>query len=459
LAGAKIRPLAHDMGETSRMSSSPLPPGPRSSIPLLYAYFTNPVECGARMAKTWGDTHTLPGNPPLVMTGDPAGIKAIYSADPDSFVPANQDMADLIGRHSMLLIHGAEHRAARKLMMPAFHGARMRAYGELMVRLTEQHTAAWRPGAKVNMLETAQAISLDVILQAVFGVRDPERMKALGAVILETVNGISPIVAAFQSLRRNFGGWGPWAAHQERMRRLHDQFGIAIATARQSETREDILAMLLHARDEHGQAMPDDEIEEHLLTLIFAGHETTAIAISWAIYALHRPENAAVLSKLRAALQELPPDATPDVVAKQPYLDAVCHETLRRYPLAPAPSPRKLVKPLELCGFTLPVGTNVAASIGMVHFNESLYPEPMTFRPERFLDRSFGPFEFIPFGGGARRCLGAALAAYEMRLVVATLIQRFALRLASNKPDKGTVRAANASPKSGIPLWVDEVGV
>lgn len=437
------------------MATSRLPPGPRSSIPLLYAYFTNPVECGAKTAKAWGDTYTLPGKPPLVMTGDPAGIKAIYSADPDTFVPANQGLADLIGRHSMLLIHGAEHRAARKLMMPPFHGARMRAYGELMGRLTEQHTAAWRPGARVSMLETAQAISLDVILQAVFGVTDPERMKALGAVILATVNGITPIMAAFEPLRREFGGWGPWAAHRRRVRTMQDQFALAIATARQSESREDILAMLLQARDEHGQAMPDDEIMDHLFTLIVAGHETTAIAISWAIYALHRPENAAVLDKLRAALNELPQDATPDQVAKQPYLDAVCNETLRRYPLAPAPAPRQLTRPLELCGFTLPVGTHVAASIGMVHFKESLYPDPMTFRPERFLERSFGPFEFIPFGGGARRCLGAALAAYEMRIVVATLIGRFGLRLASDKPDKGAVRAANAGPKTGIPLLVE----
>lgn len=189
---------------------------------------------------------------------------------------------------------------------------------------------------------------------------------------------------------------------------------------------------------------------------MFAGHETTAIAIAWACYALHRPENAAALERLRAELAALGPAPEIEQLDKHPYLDAVCQETLRRYPIAPAPSPRKLLRPLELMGYTLPAGTGVSVAIGVAHFREELYPEPMRFLPERFLERKFTPFELVPFGGGARRCLGAAMAGYELRLVLGTLLRRCRLRLASLRPDEGKVRAANVGPARGVPMIVEE---
>src|SRR5262249_31742461 len=153
---------------------------------------------------------TFPGKPPLVVTGDPAAIKAIYTADPDTLEPLNQDMAVFLGR-SMILMSGAEHKRARKLMMPPFVGARMRAYGELMVRLTDQRPASFQAGQRVTMLEVAQGISLDVILGAIFGVTEPARMEELGKVMLELLNGMSPLVALAPALRREFFGIGPWA--------------------------------------------------------------------------------------------------------------------------------------------------------------------------------------------------------------------------------------------------------
>lgn len=432
-----------------------LPPGPRSSLGFMVRYLRDPIGCMLPLAREYGDPVLFPGNAPVVFTGDPAGIKAIYSADPDTFEHLNQDLGVFVGTRSLILLGGAEHRRARKLMTPPFHGARMRAYGEQIVRLTEQRTAAWRPGQRVSTLDTLQHISLDVILQAIFGVTEPERMASLSKLLLEITNGISPLIALVPSLRREFGGVGPYASFMRRRQRLHEQLDALIAERRAAGPREDILSLLLSARYEDGQPMPDDEVRDQLVLLVLAGHETTAIAIAWSLYALHRPENAAVLERLRAELEGA--DPAPEAMEKLPYLEATCQETLRRFPIAPAPNPRRLLRPFELMGYTLPAGTGVCAAIALAHFREEVYPEPMRFRPERFLERQFSPFEFLPFGGGSRRCLGAAMASYEMKLVLGTLLRRYRLRLDSLRPDTGAVRAANAGPARGVKMIVEEL--
>lgn len=433
-----------------------LPPGPRSQLWTLYQYLRDPICCMLPLTKKYGDPITFPGKTPLVITGDPAGIKAIYTADPDTFEPLNQDMGEFIGVRSLILLNGAEHKKVRKLMTPPFFGARMRAYGEPMCRVTEQRSAGWQNGQTVPMLDVLQEISLDVILQAVFGVTEPEQMKELARLLLEITNGISPLIAIFPALRRDFGGIGPYASFTRRRRLLHEKLDALIAAGRKAGPREDILSLLLAARYDDGQPMPDDEIRDQLILLVFAGHETTAIAMAWGLYALHQPENAASLERLRAELSALGSDPEPEKLEKQPYLEAVCQETLRRYPLAPAPNPRKLLRPFELQGFSLPAGAAVAPAISVAHFREDVYPEPMRFRPERFLERQFSPFEFLPYGGGSRRCLGAAMASFEMKLVLGTLLRRFKLRLASLRPDKGTVRAANAGPAHGVKMILEE---
>lgn len=435
---------------------SALPPGPRSALWSLYRYVRDPVYCMVPLAKKYGETFTFPGKPPLVCAGDPASIKAIYTADPDSLAPLNTTLGEFIGPRSLILLAGAEHRKARKLMSPPFHGARMRAYGETIVRLAEQRSADWRPGQTIDMIEAAQKISLDVILQTIFGVTEPEKMATLAKSLIDITQKFSPLIAMVPALRREFGGIGPYAAYARRRRELYAQLDALIAAGKAAGPREDILSLLLAARDEEGRPMPDDEVRDQLILLVFAGHETTALTIGWAMYALHRPENAAVLERLRAELAALGPEPSPAALDKQEYLAAVLDETLRRFPLAPAPNPRKLLRPLELPGCTVPAGVAVAPAIGIAHFREEAYPEPMTFRPERFIGKQFTPFEFLPYGGGARRCLGAALAGYEMRLVVGTLIRRFRFRAASLKPDHGKVRAVNAGPSYGARVVVEE---
>jgi cytochrome P450 len=340
-------------------------------------------------------------------------------------------------------------------MMPAFHGERMRAYGKLIVALARAHTDRFVVGDSFSVVRIATSISLDTILQAVFGERERGAMEKLGKTMLDVVDGLSPLVALFPALRRELFGLGPWAKFQQRMRVMHQALDQRIADARANPERDDVLSVLVHTKDESGEHMTDDEVRDQLLTLLLAGHETTAISIAWIIYALHRDENASILAKLREELAAAgdPADA-PDKIAALPYLDAVCMETMRRYPLAPAPAPRKLKTGLSLGKYEVPPGFAVAPGIGMVHFNPAVYADPMRFSPERFHERRYSPFEHIPFGGGARRCLGAALAVYEMKLAVATMLLRFTFALRSQAPDRGKVRAANVAPKSGVPVVV-----
>ena len=469
-----------------RMSN--LPPGPRSAVWSILHYLRDPFGCMSPYVKQYGDTLLMPGNPGLVFTGDPEVIRAIYTADPDTFEPMNRDMAVFLGDSSMILASGVEHKRLRKLLMPPFVGSRMRAYGGAMCSLTEEATASWTPGQTVSILETAQRISLRVILAAVFGVGDAAQMDALATLLLSLVNGLSPIVAMVPALRHEFGGIGPYATFLKRKRALYaafdysfwntltgvgdrehlldlagpdatppsvsDAFDALIEAARAAPEREDILAVLLRGRDDAGQPLSDDEIKDQLLLLVIAGHETTAISIAWAMHALHQAETGPVRERLLAEIDGV--GADPESLSAAPYLEAVCQETLRRYPLAPAVSPRKLLKPFILPGqYSLPEGMGVVVSTTMTHFNPAIYPDPFVFRPERFLERSFSPFEFVPFGGGARRCIGAAMAAHELRLVVGTLLKRFRFD-PSARPDNGTVRATNIGPKHGVKLRVAE---
>ncbi|MCB9702240.1 MAG: cytochrome P450 [Myxococcales bacterium] len=435
---------------------STLPPGPRGQFGAILGYLRDPLHCMVPMVARYGDPFTLPGKPPIVCTGEPEGIRAIYTADPDTLAPAAADMAVFLGDTSLILVGGAEHRRLRRLAAPPFHAARMRAHGARIIAITEAHTSAWQEGEVASIHALAQKISLDVILRVIFGLEQPAAMAAFAELLQRTLDGISPLLALFPALRRDFAGLGPFAAFRRRQRALHAALDEQIAAARATEPRADLLSLLVHARDDAGEALTDQELRDQLLLLVIAGHETTAIAIAWAFDALLRPENAAALERLRAELDALGPAPEPAAIDRAPYLEAACNETLRRYPLAPAPAPRRLLQPMELLGYKLPAGVGVAAGIGVAHFREATYPEPLVFRPERFLERTFSPFEFLPFGGGARRCLGAALAGYEMRLVVATLIRGFVLRLRSLRPDLGKVRAANAGPRHGVEVEVVE---
>lgn len=418
----------------------------------MVQYMRDPIGCFQPSVKRYGDPVVLPSSPPTLFTGDPAGIKAIYTAPPEILEPQAQDTAFLLGSSSLILASGDRHRRLRRLLNPPFLGSRVRAHAGSIHDTVERRLIDWTPGSTRSAVQAGQAIALDVILRAVFGVEDQAAQRALGAAVLGTLSSVSPLLLFFPWLKRPLWGMGPFDRVVRQRAALDAELDVLIAGARARGPGADVLSLLLGAKVEDEQPLTDAEIRDQLLLLVVAGHETTGLTLAWALYALHRPEHAAALERARAAVAGLSPEQLVD----EPYLEAVCQETLRRFPLAPAPAPRRLLAPFELLGLKLDPGVGVCAAPGIAHFREDLYPDPWTWRPERFLERTYSPFEFIPFGGGARRCLGASLAMTELKIGLGWVLQHLRLRLADLTPDPGKVRAANSGPRSGVDLVVEE---
>lgn len=430
---------------------SALPPGSRRTLLQTYRYTRDPYRFFVEMAEEYGDPFTIHAvNGSVAMTGNPAGAQQIFAADSDAFVPFGAEVSrPLLGDSSMLLLSGERHRKERKLLMPAFHGERMRAYGETIRAAAHAAASTWLKGQTFVFQDSSQWISLEVIIRAVFGVVDPARVEAVRQAILEFVAATVPSFMFFPFLQRDFLGMGPWARFQRARRRIGFLIAAELAArrSRPEELGDDILSRMLAARHDDGSGMSDSEIHDELLTLLFAGHETSGIALAWSIYWLHR--NPDRLEKLLAELDTAGERPEPEVVARLPYLEAVVHETLRLYPIAPD-APRMLARPLELLGYTLPAGAGVAVATGLLHIRPDLYPEPHAFRPERFLHKKFSPFEYTPFGGGHRRCLGAAFATYEMKLVLAALLRNYRLKLAEPREVKPGRRNVVLGPATGV---------
>lgn len=410
---------------------------------------TDPATLMRSTAARLGPTFHMPLlNGPSVVTGDPSLIGAIFG-DAELFDAPNEIVAPLVGDGSIVLAEGARHKRKRKLLAPPFHGERMRAYGRIVAEASARHAEALEPGADFEALDVTQRISLEVIIRAVFGVRDAARVEAFRATILRNVDGFPAWLMFLPPLHRDFGGVGPWARYRETVQALATLLREEIARGRAEadEGREDVLALLLSARDEAGEPMPDEEIVDELRTLVIAGHETTATTLGWALWQLHR--NPDVLARLREELATVGP--APEALAKCRFLAAVCDETLRLHPIVPV-FRRRLLRDAELAGHAFPAGTVFHPSPLLTHFDPALYADPDAFRPERFLERRYGPTEFLPFGGGNRRCVGAAFASFELQIALGTLIggHRFALR--SDAPIRLAMKGVTTRPVGGIPL-------
>lgn len=428
-----------------------LPPGPGNFLLQTYRYTRDPYGYLARMRDTYGDPFTVRVvNGTVVMAGSPAGAQQIFTADPDTFVPfAAKAIVPLVGANSMLYLSGARHRRERKLLMPAFHGDRMRAYGETIREAALAAAARFPRGQAFVFQDHSQWISLEVIIRAVFGVVEPARVEAVRNAILDVVNAAEPSLLFFPFLQRSILGMGPWARLQEAKARIRVLIDAELAArrSRPAQAGEDILSRMLAARHEDGSPMSDDELHDELLTLLFAGHETTGIALAWAIYWLLRTPDC--MERLLSELDAEGDRPEPEVIARLPYLDAVVHETLRLHPIAPD-APRTLARPLELGGYRLPAGVAVAVASALLHIRPDTFPEPERFNPQRFLDRKFTPFEYTPFGGGARRCLGAAFATYEMKIVLATLLRANGFSLAEPREVLPGRRNVVLGPATGV---------
>ena len=443
------------------MTAPPLPPGPRWTLPATLRLIRDPYTTLRDLRAAHGDLVTFPSlNGRIVLAMTPELAKPILTAPPETFGAwAVGTLSEVIGPRSLLATEGEIHRKDRKLLTPPFHGARMRAYGDAMRSLARaRFEAALSPGATVKMQDVTTDITVDVILRTVFGVEDGPGFDE-GRALMREIVGISPLLL-FTKLAHTplFPGYRRFVRMRERFRAWLE---VRIAEARaRGEAGQDVLAMMLAARYDDGSTMSDDDIAAQLVTLLFAGHETTSIALAWAVHWLGR--HPVALERVRAEVASVgvdgDPEATdpeaidPEAIAKLPYLSAVCDETLRLHPIV-TENLRLLRKPFELGGYTIPAGIGVGVAIGAIHADPTIYPDPAAFRPERFLERKYSAFEHLPFGGGHRRCIGAAFAAYEMRLALAVLVDGWDLALV-HLDEKPVRRSVTMGPEHGVPVKV-----
>ena len=432
----------------------PTVPGPDPLPVATYKFARDPYTYFADCQRRFGPVFQsyLAGRR-IVLSGEPEHVRTIFAADHDhvgAFNPGH--LHALLGQHSLILIDGAHHQRERKLLAPPLHGARMRSYARIIRDSAQRRSAAWQPGVPMIMQETTQGVSLDVIVRAVFGVQEPARGATLEANLLRTMDAVWPPSIMIRWLQRDLGPLTPW----RRFARARQQTDILISeeiAARRAAPGDDILSLMLAARYDDGEPMSDPQIRDELITLLAAGHETTAIALAWAMYWLHR--NPDTLERLRAELATLGDDPDLDAIAQLPYLEAVCHETLRLYPIVPL-APRTLRRPMTLGEHEIPAGMHVGACTILTHRHPTLYPEPDAFRPERWLARKFAAWEFTPFGGGIRRCIGAAFAVYEMKQVLAAILPHHRLRLADDTPIGPARRNITLGPRGGVRMILTE---
>jgi cytochrome P450 len=374
-----------------------------------------------------------------VMLADPEAIKQVFTGDPKVFHAGegNQILATVLGRNSVLVLDEKPHMSQRKLLLPPFHGTRMQGYEETMGEIAAREIASWPTGTPYELRPRMQAMTLEIILQTVFGLRDGARMAELRAALRDVLDlttnprALLPLLLVGPDRVRRFGPF------RRRIDRVDALLYREIAERRRVEDleeRDDVLSMLVAACHEDGTPMSDEEMRDELLTLLVAGHETTATSLAWAIERLVRhPEK---LERLRAEVED----------GGDEYLTATIQETLRLRPVISIVL-RKLTEPVEIGGYELPAGVSVAPCVYLVHRNPEIYPEPDRFLPERFLDNPPGTYTWIPFGGGVRRCLGASFAQFEMAVVLRELVRRHEIHPASPKSERIFRRAITETPR------------
>jgi cytochrome P450 len=363
-----------------------------------------------------------------------------------------------MGSNSIVLQEGHKHQRQRKLMMPPFHGDRMRSYGHLICEITKQAMARWTAGSSFSIHKLMPEITLQIILRVVFGIEPGPRYQQLEKLLSSLLEDVTtPLYSSlffFPPLQKDFGAWSPWGHFLRRRQQIDALIYAEIAERREhtDESRTDILSMLMLARDENGQQMSDVELRDQLVSLLLLGYETTAAALTWAFYWIH--SSPSVLYTLQSELDTLGNDLEPEAIAQLAYLNAVCAETLRVNPIALICTPRMTKEALQLAGYHLDAGTILIPCIYLAHRRSEVFPEPKQFEPERFLKHKFSPYEYLPFGGGSRGCIGIAFSMFEMKLVLATIVSGFQLALVQEHPVRPVRRGITIVPSGGVPVSV-----
>ncbi|RCJ29887.1 cytochrome P450 [Nostoc punctiforme NIES-2108] len=441
-----------------------LPDGPKTS-PLLQniQFLLRPLETLDAWSEDYGSVFRLRGNelPALIYFSSPEAIQKIFTSSPEDISSIqNSDFVKLLlGQNSIIFLGNERHQHQRRMLLPPFHSERMRLYSQVICEITEEVISQLAPGKFFVVHSVMKEISLRVILNVVFGLQTGKYYNKLRQILNSLFelfdNPLSSIfMLLFSRFQNDWGIWNPQANLMHQIEQLDQVMYTLIAerTRQNNSPYKDILNMLMEAQDEFGKSMTDIELRDSLLTLIFAGYETTASAISWALYWSHYlPE---VQKSLLSELNSFTFTKDKSEISRLPYLSAVCSETLRLYPIALNAFTRVVQKPMEIEGYQLEPQTIVNVSIYLAHQRKEVYPEPKRFNPERFLERQFSPYEYLPFGGGNRRCVGAALAQLEIKLVLATILSRLKLRLITTCPIKPIRRGILMVPPSNFEMVV-----
>ncbi|MGB3404054.1 MAG: cytochrome P450 [Microcoleaceae cyanobacterium] len=423
-----------------------------------------PIQFLEDCARSYGDSFTLRvlgvNSPPVVFLSHPAAIEAVFNTEAQAFElgKITHVFRPLTGVQSLIMQEGKRHQRLRQLLMPPLHGKRLPTYGSLIQEITRQATENWSVGTLLSIREAVAEIVLDVILRVVLGLHPNARYTQLKSLIkpyLEQVNApLYSIQFFWPLLQQDLGSWSPWGQFLHQRQQIDQLIYDEIAERRLQPGGEDVLSLLITAKDEQGNGLSDEELHDQLITLLLLGYDTTASALSWAFYWIYRDPK--VCQTLLQEIQNLGKNPDPIALTQLPYLTAVCQETLRIHPIALISQPRVVKKDVEINAYQYQAGTILVPCIHLAHHRSQVYPQPKQFQPERFLNNKFSPYEYFPFGGGSRSCIGMALSWFEMKLVLATILSEFQLELIENKPVKPKRRGITIVPSDTFKLRVKE---
>lgn len=428
----------------------------------------NPTKFFDNQAKKDGDSFSLRvlgiNSPPVVFFSSPQAINDCFAIPNQKldFKKATHVFKPLFGSDSIVFQEGKSHNRQRQLLMPPFHGDRLKSYGNIICDITKNVTANWKVGKTISIQQVMPDITLQIILQVVFGISPGERYEKLIKILTALLDDITkPWYSSlffFPPLQKDLGKWSPWGNYLTRREEIDNLIYAEISERRTSKDNlgEDILSLLMSARDEDGEKMTDKELRDQLVSLLLLGYETTSGVLAWLFYMIHSHKE--VKEKLIDELQSLENGKTyPEKIAQLPYLSAVCQETMRLHPIALICTPRMTVDKVEVAGEKFDSGTVLVPCIYLAHRQEVTYQQADKFIPERFLNHKFSAFEYLPFGGGYRGCIGNAFALYEMKLIVATVLSRFKLELIDKKPVNPVRRGITIVPSGGVYMKVIEI--
>jgi cytochrome P450 len=407
-----------------------------------------PLEVLADWHARFGDVFTvrMTGFGTGVYVVDPNAIRELFTGDQSDLLAgeANSFLEPVLGPHSVLVLDGPKHLRQRKLLLPPFQGSRVAGFREVIRDVAEREVGGWHAGDRLILRDRMRALTFEVICRVVFGVTEPDRVERLRSALVAVIDS-HPIYMVSRAARLDLGPLSPGRRFAQRLREADALLYEEIARRRGEpdlEARPDVLSLLLQARDEDGRAMTDPELRDELFTMLGAGHETTATGLAFAFELLLR--NPPVLARLREEISADEGDA---------YLDAVVKETLRLRPVIDA-AERTLTVSRNVAGWELPAGVKVYPGIVLVHLREDLYPNARDFQPERFIDGAAESYSWLPFGGGIRRCIGAALAQAEMAEVLRVAVPQVHLRPVRDRPDPVVLRGITLAPKHGVAVEV-----